>query len=244
MLVKEIMEKWNSIVIPVAKSKIDYLDLKYALRSVDKFLSGYGDIFLIGEKPKWAKNIIHIPYSEIPSEIHKERNILNKIKFACYADEITNDFIFMNDDHFFISPKEGYSEFYYKKDLKDSLNNSSMYRHTMRHTYEYLLENGKKTFNYDTHCPIMYNKRKFLTTFEPIDFNIDFGYGIKSLYANLNDVDGVQMDDLKFVGKNTLEDVEKKCENRHIISCNETSLRSGLGDYLKKMFPKKSRFEI
>lgn len=239
------MEKKNrTIVIPLTKSKIDYLDLKYCLRSIEKFVTGYDNIVIIGERPKVIKNVTFMPFAETFSEMHKERNILDKIKYACKQEDVSEDFIFANDDYIFLQPIDlSDYPFYHKGQLENATDSKSMYRHTMRHTLEYLQDNAKTTFNYDTHCPIIYNKQKFLATFDPIDFDIPFGYGIKSMYANLNDVNGEYMPDCKFTGKNTKEEVKERCIGRHIISCNETSLRHGLGEYLKEILPHKSTFE-
>lgn len=237
-------EKSKTIVIPLTKSKIDYLDLKYSLRSIERFVTGYDKIVIIGERPKGISNVEFIPFSETFSEMHKERNILDKIKYACEQDVVSEDFVFWNDDFMVLQPTDLTNyPFYHKGSLENATDSKSMYRHTMRHTLEYLKESGKTTFNYDTHCPIIYNKQKFLTTFEEIDFNIPFGYGIKSMYANLNDIEGEYMPDCKITGKNSKEEVKQKVKNRHIISCNETSLRYGLGEYLKEILPTKSIFE-
>lgn len=245
----------KTIIIPLTKSKIDYLDLKYCLRSIEKFVTGYDKIVIIGERPKGIKNVIFIPFSETLSEMHKERNILDKIKYACEIEDVSDDFCFWNDDFIVLEPTDITDyPFYHKGDLENATDSKSMYRHTMRHTLDYLkLSIGGKlsgshvvvplTLNYDTHCPIIYNKQKFLSTFEGIDFDIPFGYGIKSMYANLNNVEGEYMPDCKFTGKNTKEEVKQRCMGRHIISCNETSLRHGLGEYLKEILPHKSTFE-
>lgn len=234
----------RTIVIPLTKSKIDYLDLKYFLRSIEKFATGYDNIVIIGERPKGIKNVTFLPFSETFIEMHKERNIVDKIKYACKQEEVSEDFIFANDDYIFLQPIELSSyPYYHKGELENATDSKSMYRHTMRHTLEYLQENAKTTFNYDTHCPIIYNKQKFLSTFDVIDFDIPFGYGIKSMYGNLNGVEGEYMPDCKFTGKSTKEEVKQRCMGRHIISCNETSLRHGLGEYLKEILPHKSRFE-
>jgi len=233
-----------SIVIPLSKSTCDFIDLKYCLRSIDKYVKGYENIIIIGEKPKGIKGIGVLPFHETFSEVHKDRNILGKIQYACIQDRITEDFVFMNDDHIFTKETDITNyPFYHKGELTEALNSTGTYKLTMRHTLEYLQDNAKSTFNYDTHCPIIYNKQKFLATFEPIDFDIPFGYGIKSMYGNLNDVEGEYMPDCKFTGKNTKEEVRERCVGRHIISCNETSLRHGLGDYLKEILPHKSIFE-
>ena len=77
-------------------------ELRYALRSIESYLKGHsGRILLIGEKPKWIKNV---DYYDIPDKPgRKNFSIFQKILTGC---EMCNgdDFIFWNDDHFSISP--------------------------------------------------------------------------------------------------------------------------------------------
>ena len=54
------------IVIPLAKDKrTNYYELRMTLRSIEKNLTGYRNIIIIGERPTWITNIIHIPLPDI-----------------------------------------------------------------------------------------------------------------------------------------------------------------------------------
>src|SRR5688500_13559340 len=92
----------TSIVIPLGHgSHWGNTELRYCLRSVEKHLTGYGDVIIIGEKPAWLRNVIHIPFDEgpAPKSFEKERNIFNKIMVACNDDRVTDSFLFMPADH-------------------------------------------------------------------------------------------------------------------------------------------------
>lgn len=238
-----------NIVIPLGKSKIDFSDLRYCLRSIEKHVYGYDEIIIVGEIPTWIQGVIHIPCSDSSDKKFKERNILNKIKAACISDKNEgDDFFFFNDDFVVLNDINANNyPYYYKGTCKESyeINFGKDYRKTMYHTMRFIEDRGFKDKNFDSHCPIVYNKKNFLSTFDNdcIDFNIPFGYGIKTIYSLCNRVNGVYMTDCKFQSEVDLESFKRKSEGRHIISHNEIAMKRGLGLILESLFPKKSSYE-
>lgn len=85
------------LVIPLHKSRINYQDLRYALRSVEKYGNFDGEVVIVGEKPAWIKNVTHLKLTDDPNEWYKERNIYRKILKS--FEVVGDNFIFMNDDH-------------------------------------------------------------------------------------------------------------------------------------------------
>lgn len=241
-----IMEKWNNmdIIIPLAKSKIDFLDLRYCLRGIEQYVA-HRNIYIIGEKPSWIKNVIHLRCEDHPNEKFKERNIYNKILMAFDVEGISENVFFFNDDHIFIDePRLPYPN-YYKGTLSEALTkNNGIYFATMNRTKMFLDKKAKNTLNFDTHTPIIYNREKFYEAFEGTNFNEAFGYGIKSIYANMNDITGEFMPDCKLRGKLTLSEVAEQVKGRHIISCTDAPMKYGLGEYLNKKFETKSKYEL
>lgn len=235
----------NSVVIPLGKSKIGHLDLRFVFRSIEKNLKNYGDIWIVGDKPSWAKNVRVLPHSDDPNPQWKEFNILRKIQAACLVKDITEDFLFTNDDIVLFEEIDATSYPFYHKGLwYDSwVNNRSNYRRTANHTRKWLLDRGFPELNFDTHTPIIYNKQKFLTSFNKVDWNTPWGYGIKSIYCAVNRVEPVFMEDCKLSKKYSLPDVRLKCDGRQLISFTDAPLKAGLRDYLEEKFPNKSIFE-
>lgn len=232
------------IVIPLAKSKIDFLDLRYCLRGIEKYVP-HRNIYIIGEKPSWIKNVLHIKHEDHPNEKFKERNIYNKILKAFSVEGISDDVWFHNDDHLIIDELPTPYPNYYKGALSEAImKNTGSYKATMLRTCNFLLDNGKNTLNFDTHTPIVYNRDKFYKAFENVKFDEAFGYGIKSIYANMNDIKGEFMEDCKLRTKLTLQEVESITEGKHIVSCTDAPMKYGLGEYLKNKFMTKSKFEI
>lgn len=235
----------NDIVIPLGSSRTDFLDLRYALRSIEKHVKNYNEIVIVGERPSWIQGVIHIPHRDVSDIRFKERNILRKIYAACIKNGLTEDVLFSNDDIFFLDEIDATNyPFYYKGTCEDSYNaNSSTYRITMKRTMNLLKNRGFEDRNFDTHCPIIYNRHIFVNTFNNIDFETPYGHGIKTLYSTFNKKKPVFMGDLKISKKVSKEEVEEMCKGRHVVSCTDAALKTGLGEYLKELYPTKSSYE-
>ena len=96
-------------------------ELRYSLRSVEKFVTGIRNVFIIGEKPSFINDqVIHIPYKDVYT--NKARNIMAKILRACNDSRMTKNFMLWNDDYFAIQPFSAIDyPYYFKCDLHHSV---------------------------------------------------------------------------------------------------------------------------
>lgn len=229
------------IAIPLTKSKTNFLDLRYALRSVEKFTNATG-IILIGEKPNWVQNVEHIAATDDPKKEWKERNIFHK---AWKVFETEEKFLFANDDHFFLSETdiENYPYYYKNTCYQSMLHNNSSYRGTMNHTLKWLSAKGFEDKNFDGHCPIVFEHRRFLETVVSAPWNAQkFGFGMKSLYCA--GMEGEFMEDKKIHVKLSRTEAKAICTGRSIISCTDAAIKTGLGEYFaEELFKEKSKYE-
>lgn len=235
------------IVVPLGKSKTDFLDLKYSLRALEKFGKGLGEVYIIGEKPSWIQNVIRMTCPDEEGAEWKERNIWRKIKLYCdFECDSTDNFLMFNDDHILLKETdlENYPYYFKGTCYESMLKNKSKYRATMNHTRKWLAENGHQDFNADGHCPIVFNKKEFKETFTDEMWDIPFGYGMKTIYCAKNNKPMEFMKDCKFQSKMTKEDVKLYSQDRHVISFTDSALKTGVREYLEELLPNKSKFEI
>ena len=234
------------IVIPLGKSKTDYLDLRFALRSLEKFGKGLGNVYIIGEKPSWIHNVKHFYVPDVKGEQWKERNIYVKTRFACELPKLSENFLFSNDDIVLLQEVDlATYPYYYKGTCYGSmLKNKCKYRATMNHTRNWLEANGNEDLNADGHCPILFNKKEFIDTFTDEMWDKPFGYGMKTIYCGKNSKEMEFMADCKFHARLTKEDVRLYTNGRHVMSFSDGSLRTGVKEYLGELLPTPSKFEI
>lgn len=228
------------VVIPLGKhSPYNNLELRYCLRAIEKHLTNYRNVYIIGECPSWLQNIIHIPASDTSSH---EINIMRKILVACNEESISEQFILFNDDHFLIDDvdAEQYPYYYY-----DDLNRKvvgSMYRESCNNTRTILQQNNFDIKYFDIHCPIIYNKFAFKHCMESYNWDVRSGYVLKSLYCNTFKIVGEEMKDCKIKCEMDMFSLQVELMGRHVFSVGDLGFQSA-EKYLKQEFDKPSKFE-
>ena len=235
------------IVFPLGGgSKIDDLELRYSLRSIEKHISGVRDIYLIGKKPEWVKDVYHIEAED--EHPCKETNIYRKVMIACQKPDISDNFLFFNDDHFIIHDFEA-DKFpsFYKGHLLQVLGKMPPYNKYSTCVYQtamVLRERGFKEDNYDAHCPIIYNKQKFAEVMPTYDWSHRFSFVVKSLYANSVGVAGVKEPDCKINDPASHEEFKRRLQDRKFFSVGNDAIAQGWHDTMKELYPNPSRWEI
>lgn len=211
------MNNLVDIVIPLGKGSIwgDDEELRYALRGFVRHLSGIRNVVIVGELPSWVTGVIHIPCKDKQGHEWRDLNIFNKVMLACNDDRVSDDFLFCNDDHFLNADFEaGAFPYHYRElDMIETIHKAvkqTSWRTCIQNTRDYLEGNGLDVKMFDTHCPILYNKYRFMLL-NRVDWAKPYGYGIKSLYANINRIEGQYHPDNKIFPseQNTKRLIEK-----------------------------------
>lgn len=234
------------VVYPIGRGSVwGDREIKYSLRSVQKHLSGVDNIWVIGHLPDHVTNVRHIEFEDVCG--NKEANICAKILRACDEPEISQDFLFMNDDHFLLSDFTA-SEFpyYYKGEIQAFLSKAprrGAYIQAVVRTFYALRSKGKLTKYFDAHCPIVYNKDKFKQVMGGFDVDGKIGMVLKSLYCNILDIEGEQQIDCKINKLCMAEEILAYIKNKKFFSIGNKAINEQLEVVLKQLYPEPSRWE-
>lgn len=180
------------------KSRWQNNEIRFSLRSVEKHLKGFLDVWVVGERPDFLRNVNHIPAPD-PYDV-PDRNIMEKIKKACENPGVSDPFLFFNDDHYLLADYQAEEfPYYYDMPLQEKIAKRGMdnYGQRMQNSMKHLQRLGKPIKNFDIHTPILYQKQAFLDNVCSLDWTITQGYVIKSLYANSLNIDGAYLKDCK-----------------------------------------------
>ena len=245
-LKKYITDKHNykgiDVVIPLGVGSISANnELRFCLRSIEKHLNGYGNIWIVGHLPKWVQNVRHIPHGEYHP---KALNIFDKIMAACEIEEVSDNFIMFNDDYFLIQSVDAahYPNYYSDKALGE------VYQRSASNPYRQLTEDTIKVvgdgFRYaDIHCPLVMNKGKFkqLIRFNPNRY--DNGLLVKSLY--MSQIDGTKMErkDPIIRGPRSAEWYDCNELTTDMISIHDEAVNKEFISYIERKFPVPSQYE-
>ena len=231
------------VIIPLGTgSRWNNNELKYALRSIEKHLKGYENIYIVGECPKWLnlEDINHIPAKDTAGR--KEYSIFNKILKACQDERVSDDFVFWNDDIFMCQDLHVKDfKYWYEGTLQDK------YEQSHGH-YKAAIGNVINTYDAkcpytDIHVPIIYTKYKFDYILTSLDWMKE--YVIKSTYTSaVNHHDFEPMPDLKINKAMTYGEIMAKINGRLFFSIGTYGVSSGMTSVLRELYPNKSKYEI
>ena len=245
------------VMIPLGTgSQFKNLELRYCLRSLERYGRGIRRVVIVGEKPKWlseAATHIYCPYFDGP----KDARIAFKTLWAFEHTDLSNEILFANDDYIFreifdvrqVPP-------YQRGTLLDAANRHdgtpSDYHAILKATHDLLLLAKLPAYFYDIHVPIRYRRDKFveLKPWWEKARTAHNGLVIKSIYANATcrNIIGPYLGDCK-IGEYTTADnldriLAKQFPKRFMISYGDGPLYDNFEEWLYRHFPTKSRFEI
>lgn len=220
-------------------------ELKYSLRSIEKHLTNYRNVYIIGSLPSFInkKSVTHIP--AIDRHGH-ERNIMEKVKIACSTPEISDRFLFFNDDHYLLTRFDASRfPYYYDRTIDEKLEKArGKYADSVRHTLHALKVRKVTRKYFDVHTPILYDKRLFPETMSQVDWDAQKnGFIVKSLYCNLNRIKGVPEKDGKVHQPMSCHALERHLRDKFVFS-TPNRITPEMAVFLDYLYPNPSKFEL
>lgn len=241
----EIIESGIDILIPLGTgSKYCDIETKILLRSIDKYITGYRKIIIIGPKiPEFineCNKLLFIKRDE--DKCNRYARVQKKIEWVLNNVDITNKFVLFNDD-FIVLKKTDIRTISYGVggSLPLSKQNSGWMEYKRR-TAELLLSKGMSIRNYDLHIPMILERSNYLKICHEWNKGIIL---MRSFYGNVFcDKGNIITRDVKLQSewKKKIYKIIKK-NKRWVISYGDGALNNEFGEYMLTMFPDKSRFE-
>jgi hypothetical protein len=154
---------------------------------------------------------------------------------------VSEKVLHFHTDHYLLQPYIAGEFPYYthRTLLEGAQQNEGAYRTTLIRTDKLLRGMLLPTKDFDCHCPIVYEKKKFLRAFERVTWP-DYGYGIKSVYCGYNGIAGEPCTDLKITGRKSSSFKERIADRGWFSTGNSNPM---IEQFLASLFPLKSRWE-
>lgn len=225
-------------------------ELRFSLRSLEKNLKEFRNIYVVGECPEFLQNVIHVPAVDIfEPAINADGNIIEKVLVACEREELSDDFLFINDDHLVLQPVAA-------ADVP-ALHHGDMTTYTpdywvlnywrgrLKRTMQVLMEHNYTTLHFDCHTPIVFNKHLFPEIMGRFNYSEGIGYTMKSLYGNVMYPDGEFLTDQKkkIFSNYRLDEIRRLLSGPMFMSFNDQGLNQALKWWLVDTFYERSRYE-
>lgn len=228
------------VVIPMGTGSVNSNnELRFCLRSIEKNLRGYRNIWIVGFMPKWMRNLKHIPFKEYHP---KANNIHDKIKAACEHPEVSDEFIMFNDDYFLTCETQATTYPYcFSDDAFQEVMNRPKADPYRRLVVDTINETGMKEY-YDIHCPVRIKKSVFLSM--PYNRNYEGGILVKSSYAKHANVHGIPTHDGIIRNKMTREQIENMEVFTDCISIHDEAINQDFISWVQDRYPHKCSYEV
>lgn len=217
-------------------------ELRYSLRSLERYCTGYRNVYIIGECPSWIHDVYHITHPDGPI---KAINILNKIKSACLLPDLSGHFLFINDDHFFNTPIDipDYP-YYYSNRERDLIiadrAAGDYYLTIINDTYDRMPDADY----YDIHKPIIYHKDTFLRMCTDVDFESSSrGLLVKTTYCHYAGIHGKYSPDHMIRKCLSIAELETNTKDADVFSWNDGAICHNLVTFMEAKYPVKSKYE-
>lgn len=145
------------VVYIVAEWKLNNIELLYSLRSLKNI--EHWKVFIIWHKPNWCIDLEHIYFEDVE---HKYINVRNKHRIITEIDWLSDDFIYMNDDFYFIKKQkvENYhiwTIWEQLKYIKRRDKKKSIYQEWLEYVMDLFWENA---MSFEAHTPMIMNRDK------------------------------------------------------------------------------------
>lgn len=251
------------VVYPLAAAAKgpDDFELRHSLRSLES-QPWVGRVFVIGHKPAWLKNAVHIPFPDQWGLNLKDKNLIKKMLRACVDERVSDPFVANSDDQYWLkavepqdmlippreNPPQMEKALQGRKNPYPPLGNPWVRRQSQ--TVKFLRGSGKCTTCFDGHVPYVIHKAMYLETMSQIPWEMGDGFLIVvyqgwnwETLANgtrIEDRDGVL---IRIKGDMGAEDIEQKTRGELFMNHNNKALGEGMKKFLKNKYPNPSRWE-
>lgn len=220
------------VVIPYRRTRSD--ELVYALRSLKNIR--HNKVFIIGDRPYFISDkVIHIRYRQT-YDIAK--NTLNIINLAVETTKVSEEFIWLHDDTYFMQPIRKIPILHrgtYDEVLEKYQNRRfNYYVQRQIRTNARLKDLGiENPLCYELHVPFVISKKRWLEVREYITPDLNK----LSMYGNLCKIGGTKTRDVKVRQKDWVP------EGVFASSHERTFGTNSLGKKVRELFPERSIYE-
>lgn len=241
----------TTVVIPYCKEFAQGKELLFALRSWYNNALFPANLVIIGDREDWfGEEVTVIEHQRTSDNPHID--IMEKLKLAIESSEVTERFIWTNDDIYLVN-RVSLAHIEIPKVLGE-LNPSQfkgVYANNMSRTVMLLDKIGLPKLNYGTHTPVLFEKSKLMEMLERFP-EAESGVLFSSLYFNSQAfpahpvVLNWKTDQflLPVISQNPDEQKAKELLRRKVFLNNTVSGHSAwLEKFLEQMFPEPSIFE-
>lgn len=158
-------------VWPYISSEAHGDEIRFSVRSVEKFFDGRAKCTIIGDRPQWFSGHV-IRKKRVPEATPRRsyRDMLSKVWFMATHAEIDTEFVWMMDDIYFVKPFT-FEDVAVPRAERFHRSDSNTWQKIKAATMDALKDRGLPNHDYGTHAPHVAEKEKLHAMFEEFDLH-------------------------------------------------------------------------
>lgn len=242
----ELSQPTYDIFIPFKAGASAAMDqeLRYALRSIQKHVKNYRNIWIAGtSKPEWLQEVKFVQVKDDRGS--KQMNIHDAIKAVLNQKECSDNIIFWADDNAVLKTVDArnFPIVVTDEDMMKYDSNGKWWSRTLRATGEILKAKNFSTISYESHTPVVFSKEKYLKMDEEFDYYKNpNGLCYISMYCNYyNLIPTHKQSEIKVTFQG--EANKQYLEGKTFIGYNNGGVEGGVLKILQELFPNPSKYE-
>ena len=236
-------------IVIIYKNQGSSEELRYCLRSIDKNFP-HRKVIISGDLPNWCTNVVHIPLkpSQKPRSCWEDQAY--KVLNACKEEQVSDNFVYFNDDIFALRPVAELPNWYLDSLLEDVMQRSKKHMMNnkfivgMRNTHKLLKDKGVDVpLSYEVHLPMVFRKYRWIDAYDMVKDKISKNNSpvfFRSVYGNMFYDDNLQREDVKYIKT----DDEFPRDTDFLSTLDSRFNNTPVGNYIKEQFPERCRYEL
>ena len=224
-------------VVYILRNDIDSDEIRYSLRSVEKYFP-HGKVWFYGGKPAGIEPDEYVKV--IQQGASRYAKVTNTIRQICMNDDITEDFWLFNDDFFVmqqitdLKPMISGTISERVQRIVDKFGFKSKYAKMLEHTGDVLHAKGYDTLDYALHVPMLVNRKIALEALAAFAGEPMF----RCIYGNYAGEEPLITEDVKIFGN------DKPLTDTVFLSTDNAAFKNEGGTYVRERFAEPSRWEV
>ena len=248
------------IYYPYFEREATWQELRYSLRSIEKYFKFDFRVVLVGDMPEWlnSSDVLYIPHERVEGICDNTLyDAITKQLIFCDHPDTSMYFIRMYDDIYILNDVDilevgRFKAMYHSTEFPDR---NGVWWHQLYHTREVLEQKGYTVWNTETHLPELFNKEKLrwvIDAYSALEkrlllstlyFNTFFPYSIPLRFSKDFAIQFYDDIDNDFY-TSSRGDIPAKCKGKTYLNHNNAGLTPAVQNFLTHKFPTKSRYEL
>jgi hypothetical protein len=240
------MDISNLDVVYTVRNGEENEELRYSLRSL-RNMRGVGKVYIVGFKPKWVKNVTHIPVDQVYGS--KVANTNHNWLQVAKDKRVSDRFVLFNDDFMVMKPIKALPfqhmgshtkfENYYNVHYPSS-RYTRVAQNTTKRMIELTIENP---MCYELHQPTVISKLAIRLALVGTSYRFS-PINIRTVALNLMEAGGERTEDVKFYNNHeSPKNPKTALEDMTFISTTDAGWISNVGTFIRIKLKGKSEYE-